>query len=145
MQTQIHIEEATQEAGEDYAYVLGQLRAYNESHASHSFVRKRIHLYARNKKGKIVGGCFAAITFHTLSIQILWVEASMRRSGTGKLLLEKVENIAREMGTIWSTVETTSFQARPFYERMGYKVFADLADSPIGDTCYWLKKRLNKV
>jgi hypothetical protein len=41
-----------------------------------------------------------------------------------------------------SYLETTSFQARPFYEGLGYRVFAELAGIDEGCTLFFLKKEL---
>ena len=48
--------------------------------------------------------------------------------------------MALALGVDRGYLETTSFQARPFYEKMGYEVFAELEDQPPGHTCYYLKK-----
>lgn len=142
MQPEIYITEAQESDAEDAAFVLRQLQTYNDQHAKLPFDRKRIHLYARDANGKILGAIFSKLTFHTHNIEILWVDEALRGQGTGKQLLIQAETIARAADAVWSIVETTSFQARPFYERCGYEVFAELKDSPIGDTNYWLKKRL---
>jgi hypothetical protein len=39
-------------------------------------------------------------------------------------------------------LETHSFQARPFYEKCGYKVFGTLEDYPPGHAKFFLRKRL---
>jgi hypothetical protein len=39
-------------------------------------------------------------------------------------------------------VETADWQARPFYEKLGYTVFATLDNCPEGHTRYFLKKDL---
>jgi len=39
-------------------------------------------------------------------------------------------------------LETASFEARPFYEKLGYEVFAALEDYPPGHTKFYLRKRL---
>jgi hypothetical protein len=41
----------------------------------------------------------------------------------------------------WPYLFTYSFQARPFYERAGYRVFGELPDHPPGQTKYYLAKR----
>jgi GNAT superfamily N-acetyltransferase len=40
--------------------------------------------------------------------------------------MEDAEAYARSRGAVGATVETHSFQARPFYERLGYQVFGTL-------------------
>jgi hypothetical protein len=39
-------------------------------------------------------------------------------------------------------LSTFGFQARPFYEKMGYEVFATLEDCPVGHCEYFLRKQL---
>jgi len=39
-------------------------------------------------------------------------------------------------------LETHSYEARPFYEKLGYEVFAALEDYPPGHTKFYLRKQL---
>ena len=36
---------------------------------------------------------------------------------------------------------TTDWQAKPFYEKHGYRVFGEIDDYPLGHTCYFLVKK----
>ena len=38
-------------------------------------------------------------------------------------------------------VDAFSFQARPFYERLGYTIFGQIDDYPAGHTRFFLQKR----
>ncbi len=49
---------------------------------------------------------------------------------------------ARRRGCTRATLGTGSFQARPFYEKLGYRVFAELPGWPPGATSYWLAREL---
>jgi hypothetical protein len=40
-------------------------------------------------------------------------------------------------------LDTYSFQARPFYERAGYRLFGELPDHPPGGAKYYLAKRFD--
>lgn len=40
-------------------------------------------------------------------------------------------------------VETTSFQAKPFYEKLGYKVYGVLDNFPEGHKSFFLHKPIN--
>jgi hypothetical protein len=42
-------------------------------------------------------------------------------------------------------LDTFHFQARPFYERLGYQLFGTLPDSPPGGMRYYLYKRLGRA
>jgi hypothetical protein len=41
---------------------------------------------------------------------------------------------------VW--LDTYSFQARPFYEKLGYRVFGQLPDHPPGHTRFFMFKTL---
>jgi len=47
---------------------------------------------------------------------------------------------ARSRGALGATLETYSFQARPFYERLGYEVFSALEGHPPGHVKFFLRK-----
>jgi N-acylglucosamine-6-phosphate 2-epimerase len=77
-----------------------------------------------------------------LEIEELWVQERVRRRGYGRRLVARVEADARERGCVFAHVHTFSFQARGFYERVGYRVIGQLDEYAPGVTLYWLKKDL---
>ncbi|MGB7405763.1 MAG: GNAT family N-acetyltransferase, partial [Pacificimonas sp.] len=78
------------------------------------------HLFARDEAEIIQGGIRASCYWNTLHIELLWLSKAARGGGVGRTLLAKAEAFAREQGCENAFVETTSWQARPFYERHGY-------------------------
>jgi hypothetical protein len=54
--------------------------------------------------------------------------------------MKNAEAYARSRGAGGATVETYSFQARPFYERLGYEVFSKLDEYPPGHAKFFLRK-----
>ena len=62
-------------------------------------------------------------------------------SGYVKVILA-LEQAARERGCTHAHLDTFSFQARPFYEKLGYEVFSTLDDYPLGPRRFFLKKAL---
>jgi hypothetical protein len=52
------------------------------------------------------------------------------------------ETEARKRGARLACVMTFSWQARPFYEKQGYEVFAELPYQNGAHMLYWLKKSL---
>ena len=77
-----------------------------------------------------------------LDLETLWVAEPLRGQGYGKKLLEATEDEARAQGCRGVFLTTFSFQARPFYERLGYEVIADVPDYPVGHTYHVLRKML---
>ena len=94
------------------------------------------------ERGEVLGGLLAVIWGGWLRVGILWVSEIARRQGHGSRLLEAAEAYARERGCVGVCLDTLSFQARPFYERHGYTVFATQEDNPKGHARHCLEKRL---
>jgi GNAT superfamily N-acetyltransferase len=75
-------------------------------------------------------------------VSILWVEESFRNRENGTKLLKMLENEAAKLGCKHVETDTFSWQARPFYEKQGYTLFATLENCPDGFTKYFMKKDL---
>lgn len=102
----------------------------------------KFSVFARNQTKNIVGGIRAICFWNTLHIELLWLSESCRGKGVGKELIESAENFAKENGCEKVFVETTSWQAKPFYEKIGYKLIATLNDRPKGHASHYLTKKL---
>jgi len=103
---------------------------------------KSIKIFIRNKADEVVGGVIANVFGGWVYISLLWIEESLRNRGYGTRLVNLVETEATELGCQYAHVDTYSFEAKPFYERLDYKLFATLEDYPKGYSKYFLKKRL---
>ncbi len=103
---------------------------------------RSIKIFIRNKADEVVGGVTAHCFGGWVYISLLWVEESLRNLGYGTRLMQLVEAEAMQLGCQNAHVDTFSFEAKPFYERLGYELFAALEDYPKGHFKYFLKKRL---
>ncbi|HEX6747887.1 MAG TPA: GNAT family N-acetyltransferase [Longimicrobium sp.] len=101
---------------------------------------KALCLSLRGNDGTIVGGVYGATAWGWLMIDGLWVDDALRGHGHGSRLLANAEAHAMRRGCRGSWLGTFDFQAREFYERHDYTVFAELADFPAGHTHFHLKK-----
>jgi len=102
-------------------------------------------LKVEDENGGIIGGCIAeAYEYHwsRMLLSALWVDESCRHQGIGSMILREVERIAREKGCRVVTLGTSSYMARPFYEKHGYTVFTTLKKAN-GYISYSLVKYLN--
>jgi len=71
----------------------------------------------------------------------LWVKEPGQ--GLGRKLIEQVEELARENGLRGVFLDTFEFQARPFYEKLGFTTFGTL-ENAVGDGArYFMQKRLS--
>ncbi len=55
--------------------------------------------------------------------------------------MERAEEIARANDCVGMWLDTFEFQAREFYEKLGFEVFGTLDDHPIGQKKFFLRKR----
>jgi GNAT superfamily N-acetyltransferase len=99
-------------------------------------------LSLRNASGEIVGGLYGATMWSWLMIDGLWVDETLRGQGHGRRLLLRGESVAVARGCRGAWLGTFDFQARDFYERLGYSVFATLPGFPAGHTHFHLRKQL---
>lgn len=103
----------------------------------------KFFVLARNEDDTVVGGIRAICFWNTLHIELLWLSDECRGNGIGKEILESAEAFATQNGCAKAFVETTSWQAKPFYERNGYKLVATLQDRPKGHASHYLAKKLS--
>jgi len=99
-----------------------------------------VNFVLRGERGDVLGGMLGQIWGHWLQVTYLWVAEMARGAGHGTQLLANAEAYARSHGVVGATVETHSFQARPFYERLGYEVFGTLEGYPPGHSKFFLRK-----
>lgn len=99
-------------------------------------------VFARDRGGALVGGAHGQVNWNWLFVSLFWVSPDRRHTGLGSKILAALEAAARERGCTNAHLDTFSFQARPFYERRGYTLFAELEDYPPGHRRFFLRKVL---
>ncbi|HJD56056.1 MAG TPA: GNAT family N-acetyltransferase [Rickettsia endosymbiont of Pyrocoelia pectoralis] len=57
-----------------------------------------------------------------LYISSLYISENCRNQGYGTLLIKKAEELARERNCTFVHLSTMDFQAKPFYEKLGYSL-----------------------
>lgn len=95
------------------------------------------------EESEIVGGMLGEIYYKGLHISLLWVRDDFRSKGVGTLLMEKAYELARETESNIVYLDTFSFQAPRFYEKLGFTIFGKIENFPEGFTRYFLFKRLD--
>jgi GNAT superfamily N-acetyltransferase len=120
--------------------VLKGLRVYNERLIG-KIDHKPLSITLREKKD-IVGGIVGDTHLGWLFVQYFWIDEKFRGKGFGSRLLGAAEDEARKRGVKNVYLDTFSFQAQPFYEKLGYREFGRLNDYPLGHSRTWLSKAL---
>ena len=102
----------------------------------------QVAFFAKTDDGEILGGLLGAIWAKRLYIGTLALQEPFRGNGLGSELMRRAEQYAIERGCTDSWLSTFSFQARPFYERLGYRIFGTLENYPQGHALFFMTKRL---
>jgi GNAT superfamily N-acetyltransferase len=95
----------------------------------------------RDDVGAVVGGLWGCTVFGWLHVQMLFVPEQLRGLGIGSALMAAAEAAARERGCHGAYVDTFSFQAAPFYRKLGFAPFGVLDDFPPGHRRLFFCKR----
>jgi GNAT superfamily N-acetyltransferase len=99
-------------------------------------------LAARSETGRIVGGLILQSWWKESYIELLWLSDRARRQGVGSELIAEAERRARRRGSRLLHLNTYSFQAPRFYEKLGFRCFGRMSGSPKGESRYFYVKRL---
>lgn len=110
---------------EDDHFIISKTREYNSAFAPTEF--KLLSVYCRNDNGEVVGGLTGKSFWNWLHIEYLWVNESERGKNIGSEIMSAAEGEAIKRGCIGSTLDTFSFQALGFYEKLGYSVVGKLS------------------
>lgn len=94
----------------------------------------------RDDSGEVVGGIAGRTIYHQLLIEVLWVHDDKRGQGLGIKLMEIAEREAQKRGCIAAQVDTLSFQAPKFYEKMGFKIVGKVSGVKNSPDRYFLLK-----
>jgi predicted N-acetyltransferase YhbS len=125
----------------DLAVVTSGLRAFNVERIGEP-AEELVHLLARDATGSVVGGLLGHIRWRWLYVAKLWVAENHRGEGLGSALMDGAEAHGRTRGCLGVFLDTFEYQARPFYEKLGYELFGTLEGYPPDHRQYFLAKRL---
>lgn len=135
----MNIEIYNESQEEIFSVLVDNLRKFNfkrmgEEHSQPLMVS------IRNDNDEIVGGIAGRTIYHQLLIEVLWVHNDKRGQGLGIQLMEISEREAQKRGCIAAQVDTLSFQAPKFYEKMGFKIVGKVSGVKNSPDRYFLLK-----
>jgi len=123
------------------SYVRDRLSMFNSSRTGRSDYYP-CNIFLKGEKGETLGGLLGDIWSNWLFVAILWVDEPLRGKGHATRLMDAAEAYARDRGCHSVHLDTHSWQARPFYEKRGYELFATLDGFPDDHKKFFLKKKL---
>ena len=126
----------------DLEVVKAGLLAFNVEHIGIEPQSGSLNLFLRDPSGQVIGGLLGGWRWKWLYVEKLWIQAEHRKLGGGSRLLRAAEAEAVAAGCTDAVLDTFSFQARGFYERHGYVVYATLEGFPPGFRQFFFHKKL---
>jgi GNAT superfamily N-acetyltransferase len=127
-------------AESDRSTILAGLVGYNRQYADPG-ESGSLAVLLKDAEGATVGGLWGATLFRWLTIELVFVPEAMRGASLGTALMAAAESLALQRGCIGAALDTYSFQARGFYEKLGYNLVGTIEDCPPGGARHFLKKR----
>lgn len=124
--------------------ILAPLIEFNISRAG-PYLGGPLAIVVRDDAGKTIGGLWGHTGYQWLFTELLVVPESLRGQGLGTRLLKMAEAEAVRRGCLGSWLDTYEFQARGFYERLGYECFAELPHYPTGHSRFFMKRILGEA
>lgn len=129
----------------DREAIFGPLLKYNDSKVAPPTIGPLAVFVRGPATDAIVGGLWAQSVYDWLFVELLFLPEVMRGKGIGTALMREAETVAMKRGCVGVWLDTYSFQARAFYEKLGYEVFGVLEDFPRGQSRYFFRKILTRA
>lgn len=105
---------------QDIQDVRGGLRVFNDPFVDH-INETQMAVFVVDESGKRRGGVVSRLWGNWMHVLYLWVDPAFKGKGVGRQLMHKMEAVAIAQGCHSAMVDTFSFQAKPFYEKLGYR------------------------
>jgi GNAT superfamily N-acetyltransferase len=121
--------------------IVGLVVAYNNSKAGPGNGRA-LFVVLRDQAAQVCGGLSGSTSRGWLFIDHLVVPEASRGHGIGRMLVALAEREAVQRGCHNAWLNTFEFQARGFYEKLGYTCFGELPDYPPGFSRFFMSKSL---
>lgn len=128
----------------DVQIIENGLTTFNLQHAPPENYQ-RLVVVLRAADHHVVGGILGNTWWGWLRIDELWIDEALRGQDWGTRLMEAAEAEAIRRGCHHVFLDTMSFQALPFYLKLGYTVFGQLDNLPVGHSRYFLQKALQPI
>jgi len=121
--------------------ILDGLNDYNRAETGGDDAQP-LAVLIQGERGVTTGGLLGRTWLGWLYVELLYVPDGLRGTGVGRDVMLRAEAEARARGCIGIWLNTFSFQARGFYEKLGFTLIGQIDDYPIGHQRFFLQKRL---
>jgi GNAT superfamily N-acetyltransferase len=131
--------------GEDIRHVIIEgLRDFNFTAVAPGHQIETLAVAIRDlADGSVVGGLWGRTGMGWLTIELIFVPENLRgqRIASRLIGIAEAEALRRNCHSAW--LETLNIRARALYERLGFVLFGELQDFPLGNSRSFLRKKLS--
>ena len=126
---------------QDAGAILEKLKEFNRTHCQDPVEGMPLGIYYEDEKGEKLAGLVGETLGNWLSVNFLFVSDTLRGQGVGGKLLAAAEAEGKKRGCKYVILNTNSFQAPGFYQKMGYTcVFVQKEFPQTGEKYYFTKE-----
>ena len=126
--------------------VVDGIRAFNAAlFANHPPGQDLAIAISDPESHKPVGGLCGRTAGGWLFIELLFVPEALRGMGLATQLIAMAEEAARRRECHSAWIDTLNPKALALYRRLGYEIFGELKDYPVGGSRFFLQKKLGPI
>jgi len=125
---------------EVFSSLVAEVRSFNSRFMGEE-VSVPLSAICRDDDGVLLGGVYGRTIYKQFLIEVVWVHENYRTMGLGRKLMVLAENEAVKRGCLAAQVDTLSFQAPVFYEKLGFEVIGKVEGIPGSPDRFFLLKK----
>ncbi len=124
--------------------VLTALDTFNDAASGSPEAAGWLNLLLREPgSDSIIGGLCAVSYYRWMFVELLFVPGSLRGQGLGSDLLRQAEAVAQDRFCLGIWLDTFSFQAPGFDQKLGYRQFGRIETYPPNHSRSFFQKRFD--
>lgn len=114
---------------------------YNQPYFGEIKEDKKFAIYIRHSNN-IIGGISGNIFNKYIRVGFAWIDENYRNKKLGTKLFKELEKFAKSKNCTFIQLATFDFQARPFYEKIGFECLGIIPKWLEGRDCAFMRKVL---
>ncbi|KTD46196.1 GNAT family N-acetyltransferase [Legionella quateirensis] len=100
------------------------------------------NIYIIDSRSDVIAGLTGFYKGKYARVDLFWVHEHFRNQGLGKKLFFKLEQFSKMKGCLYIQLDTFDFQARPFYEKLGFECVGTISKWVDDRDCHFMRKIL---
>lgn len=99
-------------------------------------------IYIKDIQSNVIAGLTGFYKGKYTRVDLVWIHEDFRHQGLGRKLILKLEEFSKIKGCRYIQLDTFDFQARPFYEKLGFKCIGTVSKWVEDRDCHFMRKTL---